>query len=199
MRPDEGVDAIARVIRQSGVSLGDVLAREPNYNREDNRLKAPWVTVRPVSIPRASPHDSDRVSFITDAQGRQVARVFETTWEMDVQVDVWLPTPAPRDVSTVGYDVQRALLRHDTKRRAEPFPDGDGGVEDDIDHFRVGEAERRDELTGEFSLRRWYQEARLILSDRVNTTQSAVEAVDTPRDGESIGQTDGSLVLEFDP
>lgn len=198
MRPDEGLDAIARVIRQSSVSLGDVLAREPNYDREDNRLDAPWVTVQLVSAPRASPHDTDRVAFITDAQGRRVGRVFETTWEMDVQVDAWLPTPAPRDVSTVGYEVQQALLQYDTKRQAEPFPDGNGGVEDGVDHFRVGEAERRDELTGEFSLRRWYQEARLILSDEVDTTEDTITAVDTPRDDEAVGQTDGRVLLEFD-
>jgi|APHM01.1.fsa_nt_gi hypothetical protein len=197
MRPDEGIDAIARVIRQSAVSLGSVLAREPNYAREDNRLHSPWVTLQPVSIPRSSPHDTDRVEFVTDGQGRKVGQIFQTTWEMDVQIDVWQPTPASRDVSEVGYNVQKALLEHDVKREAEPFPDGAGGIEDEIDNFRVGEAERRDDLTAEHSLRRWYQEARLVLSDRVDTTTDTIEAVDTPRDGEAVGEVGGGVTLEF--
>lgn len=199
MTPDDALAAIKRVLAQSSVSLGDIITRETNVAREDNRLEAPWVTIRPIGIPRSDPHDTDRVGFETDTTGRRVGRIFETTWLMDVQLDVYLPTPAPQDPNTLGYEVQQVLLEYDSKREAKPFPDGSGGTHDRVDHFRVGEAERRDELTAEYSLRRWYQEATMRLSDRASTTEDPIKTVDVPTDDEAIGQADGSIRLEYNP
>jgi len=199
MTPEEALAAIKRALSQSSVPLGDIITREANVAREDNRLEAPWVTVQPISIPRSSPHDTDRVGFETDTNGRRIGRIFETTWAIDVQLDVRLFSPAPQSVTDLGIQVQEALLPYDALREARPFPDGSGGTLDDVEHFRVGEGERRDDLTSEYSTRRWDQELRIDVSDRTSTTEAPVTAVDTPRDGEAVGGDDGAVLLEYSP
>lgn len=199
MTPDDALAAIKRVLAQSSVPLGDIITREANVAREDNRLDAPWVTIQPISVPRSSPHDTDRVDFVTDTSGRRVGRIFETTWQVDVQLDVRLFSPAPSSVTDLGAQVQQALLPYDALREARPFPDGSGGTLDAVEHFRVGEGERRDDLTSEHSIRRWYQELRIDVSDRTSTTEAPVTAVDTPRDGEGVGDDGGAVLLEYSP
>jgi hypothetical protein len=198
MTPDEALAAIKRVLAQSSVPLGDIVTHEANVAREDNRLDPPWVTLQPIAVPRSSPHDTDRVGFETDANGRRVGRIFETTWQVDVQLDVRLFSPAPQSATELGTQVQQALFPFDALREARPFPDGSGGTLDDIEYFRVGEGERRDDLTSEHSIRRWSQELRIDVSDRTSTTEEPVTAVDTPRDGEAVG-ADDHVVLQYRP
>jgi hypothetical protein len=197
MRPDQALEAVKRVIDQSNVSVGDVITHEPNYAREDNRLESPWVSIQPITIPRSDPHDTDRVGYETNASGARIGKVYQTTWVVDMQLDVYVPESGPGDASILGHAVQDALFPHDSKRDEQPFPDGGGGTLADVERFRVGDAERRDDLTASRSLRRWYQELSMRVSDRASTTEDPITAVETPSDGQAAGQSDGSIVLQY--
>lgn len=202
MTPEDVFQAIVRALSNSSkFSAGSYLTREADLDGEDNRLRQPWVELVPVGQIRATEWDSDRVGYVTDASGDRTGRIFRATWEMQVQATVTFAAGNDSySASTLGGNLQTALLPYENQQEDQPFPDGDGGTVDEIAHFVVADGEVDNDLAGP-GLRRWRQELAVDFYDErtVDESGDTITAVETASSGDlSTDDTeDADLVWNY--
>jgi hypothetical protein len=123
------------------------------------------------------------VGFVTDQQGDREGEIYESVFEIDIQIDIYLAAGDDRNVTTLGGRLRRALFTHDSSGIDAPFPDDGTGVVDDIRDFDVGTGQRADDLSGP-GIRRWRHESAMRYVSRVKVTDDVVpfETIDTPTD-----------------
>lgn len=200
MRPGEVLTAIARALQDSATfSGGAYINHLADFDNGDAGLQQPIVELQPVGKIRADAFDSDRVGYTTDQNGNQTGRIFQVDWEMEIQVDLYVAAGnTDLNATSLGYDLESALLPYDSKQQAQAFPDGDGGTIADITHFRVGEGRREDDLGGEVAARRWRQDLAAHFHDQTSTSETAVTTVATPQSDEmTTGDSEGELVWNY--
>lgn len=202
------LDAIIRGIEQSG-RLPDstsFLTREPDPQGVDAGVTLPAVVVQEVSTVRDESRVTDLVGYVTDDEGSEVGRIWQASYDMEVQVDIHTAAGAsePKDLETLETQVKRALQRYDKQMRADFFPDGEGGTEGAIREFTFGESHPENQLTASPSLMRQRMSAFVVFVDRVNEVEEfgplpAIKDVITPRDGDFVGSISEDYTMEFHP
>jgi hypothetical protein len=129
--------------------------------------------------------NTDLVGTVTDASGSPTSEVYESVFEIDIQIDIYLAAGDDRQVTALGGRLRRALFTHDSAGIDESFPSDGSGVVDDIRDFDVGTGQRADDLSGP-GVRRWRHESVMRFVSRVVPGDSeAVEQFDeivTPSD-----------------
>lgn len=184
MRPGDALEAIGRALQQSSqFSGGDYINHLADFEHGDAGLKQPIVVLQPIGKIRADAFDSDLIGYTTDQNGDRTGRIFQVDWEMQVQVDIYVAAGNPNfDATSLGYDLETALLPYDSKQQSKAFPDGDNGSIEDVTHFRVGEGRREDDLGGEMAARRWRQDLMVHFNDQTSTDESelTITSVSTP-------------------
>lgn len=184
----------------SEFSAGSYVLREPDFEGADNRLVQPIVSFQIVDNPRATEWDSDLAGYITDASGARTGRVFEATWEM--RLDVFVTIAAGNEsyrISSLGHDLQRALLNYDHQQQGEPVPDPDsGGTLDDVEAVVVGNGVPEPDLAGP-GLRRWRQELEVTFVSVRETDDPTITTVTVPQTTEFYEDPDTEVQLQWDP
>lgn len=202
------LDAIVRGIEQSGRLPADVsyLSQEPDPRGTSSWIMVPAVVVQEVSTVRDDSRVTDLVGYITDDEGSQIGRIWQASYEMEVQIDVHTAAGAdpPKDVETLERRVQRALQRYDSQMRQDSFPDGEGGFEGGIREFTLGESHPENDLTQAPSLMRQRLSAFVSFVDRLNEVEEygplpTIKRAITPRDGDFVGSISDDYDIEFHP
>lgn len=198
MTPEDVLQAIVRALENSQeFTGGSYVTHELDLSGSDNRLEQPIVSFTIPSNPRATEWDSDLAGYLTDDTGQLQGRIFRPTWEM--QIDAVITVAAGNDeldTSTLGGEFQQSLLPHDSAIHSNPFPDGDGGVVEEIESFTVGDGQRNDDLAGP-GLRRWQQELAVTWYHEITTDDSALAEVTVASPSDMSEDEDGRLVWDY--
>lgn len=202
------LDAIARGVKQSGrlPESTSYLTREADPQGVDAGVPLPAVVIQEVSTVRDETRSTDLVGYITDNEGSEIGRIWQATYDMEIQIDIHTAAGAgpPKDIETLEIDVKRALQRYDSQMRADFFPDGDGGSESAIRQFTFGESHPENRLTDTPSLMRQRMSAFVTFVDRVDEVEEfgalpTIKNVITPRDGDFVGSLSDEYTMEFHP
>jgi len=197
MTPKEVLQAIVRALKNSTeFDGGTYIVREPDFAGADNTLDQPVVTVQVLNQDRSTEWDSDLVGYTTNDSGQETGRIFHAIWEM--QVEVFINVAAGNqalDVSTLGGNLQTALLAYDSQQQAKDFPDGNGGTVPQIESFTLGDGERDDELSGP-GIRRWRQELEVTFYHETTTDGEPITTIELPQtDDMTTDETDDAEVV----
>lgn len=198
MTPEDVLQAIVRALEASGeFTGGDYITHEFDPEGTDNRLQQPIVSFNIPSNPRTTEWDSDLAGYLTDDTGQQQGRIFRPTWEMQIDVAITLAAGNDAlDASVLGGEFQQALLPHDSALFSKPFPDGDGGVVEEIEDFTVGNGQRMDDLAGP-GLRRWQQELAVTWYHEITTDDPVASEVTIASPSEMSEDDDGRIIWEY--
>lgn len=198
MTPEDVLQAIVRALEASDeFTGGDYITHEFDPEGTDNRLQQPIVSFNIPSNPRTTEWDSDLAGYLTDDTGQQQGRIFRPTWEMQIDVAITLAAGNDAlDASVLGGQFQQALLPHDSALFSNPFPDGDGGVVEEIEDFTVGNGQRMDDLAGP-GLRRWQQELAVTWYHEITTDDPALTEVTIATPSDMSEDDDGRIIWEY--
>lgn len=202
MTPQEVLDALVRGLEQSAAFSGGTYASQELDPQVINRLDQPLVELQPIASVRADQWNTDFVDHATDDQGNHIGRIYEATFDADIQIDIWVASGDDQfDATVLGGQLKRALYRYDSQMVGDPLPDGNGGAVGDIETVGVGNGRRQDDLAGP-GVRRWRQDLSVEFVERVNTAQEYeaedyIATVDSPSDGDLTGGVD--VAIEYDP
>lgn len=203
----EVLDAVVRGIEQSGRLPDETsyLTREADAEGVDAAVTLPAVVVQEVSTVRDESRVTDLVGYITDNEGSDIGRIWQATYDLEIQIDIHTASGAtpPRDLDTLIPRVKRALQRYDSQMRDDVFPAEDGGSVGAIREFTLGESHPENDLTLNHSLMRQRLSAFMVFVDRVNEVEEygawpTIKGVVTPRDGDFVGLSD-DYTMEFHP
>jgi hypothetical protein len=183
MRPQQALESVVRAIDESPLfEPNDIITDEFDPEGRNNRLQTPFVVVLPVGTQRVQNHNTDRVGFTTDASGDQTGGIFETIFEMQMQLDIYLAAGDDRNVTTLGGRLRDALLTFDSAVLATEFPppspSADSSLPDDIRDFDAGTGQRADDLSGP-GVRRWRHSAEMRFVSRIKAVDVEGEYQDT--------------------
>lgn len=199
MTPEEVLQAIVRALKDSTkFSGGSYITHEMDAEGADNRLDQPVVALNVEDNPRATDWDSDLVgTYDADGDGLPDGRVFRPTWEMEV--DAFVIIAAGNDnlnASVLGGEFQQALLDYDSQMFSKAFPDGSGGVVEEIESFTVGDGQRQDNLGGP-GLRQWQQSLSVTWYHEIRTDDPIIDNIEVAQTDEMTEDSDGMLVWNY--
>lgn len=170
VRPDEIVNAVIRSFEESG-RLPDrtsYMDHQPSINTEP--VKLPVVEVSPQTQIRVDEMNSDLVGYKEDDSGNRVGRIYQSLYELDLNIAVWTAQDSKYDARELGRGVRDTLYEHDTKSEAADLYFEDGEPIDELWQFRVVQGEHTDDLTTSPPLRRWQQVVTLAASEQYTVT-----------------------------
>lgn len=190
------ISSVRNTIEQGSYlnAINEIIIREVDFEGEDSAIKSPFMEITVVSNVQSDPHDTNLVGYETDANGNRTGRIFSASFELDLQMDIYVAAgDAGHDATDLGTELFRALRKHDEREQSLPLPDSDGNPLDDVTHFRLGDGDRNDDLSMSPSIRRWTKEARLSFKDDVSTSEPYVKTVQVQN--EATGGTTTAIEL----
>lgn len=202
------LEAISRAIRRSGRLPKDTsyIVGEPDPQGTDAAVTLPAVVVDEVVTLRDEARSTDLVGYVTDDAGRRIGRIWQASYDMDVQIDIHTVSGAgeARSLRTLKKKVKTALKRYDSQFRGESFPDENGNDIGEIREFTLSDSRPENDLTRTQSLMRQRYSATVGFVDRLNEVEEfgplpTIDTVITPRDGDFVGNISEDYEIEYQP
>ena len=137
------------------------LIREADPDGEDAAVSVPLIEIQDVTNERDDPSNSNLVGYQTTDDGARTGQIYETKWEMRLQLDIWTAAGSDYEVDNLAKILRRILYTYDSRGAGAPFKDTEGNIVEDIYDFSMQEGERNDSLVETHSVRRWRQYARV--------------------------------------
>lgn len=172
----EAVQIIANTLRRSDKYPDDMsyILDEPDPEGRDSAVSVPVTVLQDIDTRRDDPSNSNFVEYLTNDDGEQVGKIYETKWEMSLQIAIWTASGSHTTVDTLGRHLYEILYQYDSRGPADTFVDADGEPISSIYDFSLRERSRDDSLVETPSVRRWQQSA------RVRGVQTMVQTADEP-------------------
>jgi len=171
VRPQELIEAVLYTL-QTSADLPDsanYVGYTPDINSES--IKLPLIEVSPGPQTHLSEMNTDFVGFKTDDSGREVGRIYESLYTLQLNVAVWTAHGSrfsPRDIADAVRD---ELYAHATAGPDLPLKNPDGSPVDEVWRFALQEGEQTDDLTTSPTLRRWQQTVVVSASEQYVTDE----------------------------
>lgn len=177
MRPKEVIETVVDALRSSdnlpdGVNF---VGYEPNIETE--AIKLPVLEVSIDGEVRLDEENTDFIGTIQDDNGNDVGRVFESLYQLTLEVNIWTAQGSAYDPRELGDAVYGTLYNYDSAGPAVT-------LNDEIWRVRVGDGETDDDLTTSPTLRRWSQELDIWSSEQFTTDEEYIVNVDVPDSGD---------------
>lgn len=181
MRPDEVIDAITYTLDISGQLPDRVsyVTHEADLGGEDADLSLPIVELQPISTIHLTNFNTDFVGYKYDDDGNEIGRIYQSRYEMDVQVDVWTAARAEDNPDEIGGTIRRTLYPYTSAGPSETLLSPDGEAEE-IWKFSLTDGGREDDLTMSPSIRRWRQDLEVWSYEQFDTTEDYIADVTYP-------------------
>lgn len=205
-RPDEVLASVNTALKESGRLPSSTTYSEFELDSSggQSNVRPPVVETTIIDTVRSQPTNTDFAGFAEDEQGNQVGYIFDATFEMTMQIDVWTAEGDDHDMHRIGENVRRALYRYDDHRYNDPLPDPSDPSSPlpNVDYFSVDDGRVANDLTMTPALRRWRQEAVCWFAETVDTSEEYGEEdvildVIYPEDGDFVAGTD-NVEIVFD-
>lgn len=171
VRPQEIIEAVLVTLQNHDdiPSAANFVGYTPDINSES--IKLPLIEVSPGTQNQLSEMNTDFVGFKTDESGRDVGRIYESLYTLQITVAVWTAHGSkfsPREISNAVRD---ALYAHETSGPDRPLRNPDGSPVDEVWRFDLLEGEQTDDLTTSPTLRRWQQNIVINASEQYVTDE----------------------------
>lgn len=191
------MESVARAVANSGQLPDDMslLLHEADTSSEDADVDLPLLEIQPTEIEHVVVNNTDLVGFVTDNEGNRTGRIYYSEYEMEMTLDIWTTKNDGYDPDDLGEELRDALYPYSSYGPQQPFLDEDGVPIDQITYFRLGSAERVDDLIQTPTVRRWSQEVELWGCEEFRTDEDYITTVDYPSDG-SYNDSDGDGTVD---
>lgn len=182
--PIDSMEAVATTVAKSGElpSEMSLLLQEADTANDDADVDLPLMEIQPIEVDDVVIHNDDLVDYIIDEDGNRVGRVYQSEYEMTIQIDIWTTKDDGYDPDDLGETLRRVLYQHSSYGIDEPFVNADGENVEAITYFRLNSGERADDILMTPTVRRWSQEVELWAYETFKTTEDYIASVDYPTD-----------------
>lgn len=159
----ETIEIIGRTLKESPKIPDQMsyLLREADPEGADANVSVPLIEIQNIDTTRDDPTNSNFVDYLTNDAGEQVGYVYQTTWEMSLEIDIWTADGSDNDVDEFAAQMREVLYAYDTRGHDKQFRDENGEPVSDIWGFALQDGQRNDSLVETPSVRRWRQNARV--------------------------------------
>lgn len=195
--PHEAMESVALAIAESGELPGEmsVLLHESDLESEDADVDLPLLEIQLQNVDDVIVDNTDFAGYVVDDDGNHVGRIFQSEYEMTLQLDIWTTTDDGYDPDELGRKLRDALYPYSSYGPQQDFINSEGSVVDTITYFRLDSGGRVDDLLRTPSVRKWSQEVELWGCEEFRTDEEYIVAVDYPAPGE-FNDSDDDLVIE---
>lgn len=172
----EALKIIANTLRDSPKFPEEMsyILREPDPDGQDSAVSIPVTVLKDINIDRDDPSNSTFVDYLENSSGERVGKVYETKWEMIIEIDIWTAAGSEYNVDEIGEQLHEVLFAYDSRGPAKTFRDDSGEARELIYDFSLQDSERNDSLDQSPSVRRWRQRARVRGAEQLTTTSDDV-------------------------
>lgn len=170
----EALKIIADTLRRSQKMPEDMsyVLREPDVEGQDSAVSVPVTILQDTDTTRDDPANSNFSGYLTNDAGERVGKIYETHWEMSLQLDIWTAAGSDADVDELGQLLHEVLYDYDTRGPDKTFVDEDGEKREMIYDFTLQDGSRDDNLDQTPSIWRWRQQARVRGAEQLTTTST---------------------------
>jgi len=148
------------------------IMREPDPEGQDSAVSVPVAVLQDTDTTRDDPSNENLIDYVTNDYGERVGRVYETKWEMSLQIDIWTAAGSEYSADKLGQKLYKVLYDYDTRGPDKTFVDEDGEERELLYDFSLEDGSRNDSLDQTPSVRRWRQEARVRGAEHWRTTST---------------------------
>ncbi len=178
VRPNELVEALLYTLKQSDniPDSASFVGYEPDIDSEP--IKMPLIEVSLGTQFEISEENTDFIGYVTDADGNQVGRRFESLYEQELTIAAWTAHGSKYDPRTISDAVRDEIYAHTTAGPNKPLrhPEDDR-VLDEVWKVTITEGEHTDDLGRSPTLRRWEE----LIS--ISASEQYVTDAEDPIDG----------------
>ena len=166
VRPQELIDSVLITLQQHPdiPDSANFVGYTPDISSES--IKLPVVEVSPGPQSKLSEMNSEFVGYAEDDAGRDIGRIYEALYSMELNVAVWTAHGSKYSPREISNAVRDALYAHETAGPAKPLRNPDGSPVDEVWRFAMQEGEQTDDLTTSPTLRRWEQTLTINASEQ---------------------------------
>jgi len=170
----EALKIIGDTLRRSQKMPEDMsyVLREPDVEGQDAAVSVPVTILQDTDTTRDDPANSNFNGYLTNDAGEEVGKIYETHWEMSLQIDIWTAAGSDVDVDTLGQQLHEVLYAYDTRGPDKTFVDEDGEKREMIYDFTLQDGSRDDNLDQTPTIWRWRQQARVRGAELLTTTST---------------------------
>lgn len=181
--PETLKESLAEALRSSELLPdGTYVTEEVDTQGLHSNIRLPLYEVTIVSSIWLNPHNTDFVDYVEDEEGNEVGRIYDSEYQMTLQVDIWTAAGSQHDVSVISDNLRRVLYQYESSGPERRLPHPEGGEVSDVWRFAVTDGGRNDDLSMSPSLRRWTQDIEVWSFERFNTAESTISDVVLPGD-----------------
>ena len=170
----ESLDIIANTLQESPKFPEEMsyINREPDAEGQDAGVSLPITILRDTDNTRDDPANSNFTGYLTNDAGEDVGRIYETHWELSLQIDIWTAAGSDNDVDELGQKLYEVLYAYDSRGPDKTFVDEEGEPREMLYDFTLQDGTRNDMLDQTPSVRRWRQIARVRGAELLTTTST---------------------------
>lgn len=144
--------------------------REPDPDGQDSAVSVPVTVLKDTETTRDDPSNDNLTGYLENDAGERVGKIYETKWQMSLQIDIWTAAGSDYNVDTLGQELHEVLYAYDTRGPDRTFVDDEGEPRELIYDFTLQNGSRNDNLGQTPSVRRWRQLARVRGAEQLTTT-----------------------------
>jgi hypothetical protein len=173
VRPQELIEAVLVTLQDCSdiPDSANFIGYEPDIDSES--IKLPLIEVSTGLMSELSEMNTDFVGFQKDDQGRDIGRIYESLYTLELNIAVWTAHGSKYSPREISDAIRDALYAHSTSGPARPLRNPDGSPVDEVWRFAVQEGEQTDDLATSPTLRRWQQDVVVSASERYVTNSEA--------------------------
>ena len=171
VRPQELIKAVL-VTLQNTPEIPDpanFVGYEPDITSES--IKLPLIEVSTGPQEHISEMNTDFVGLKTDDSGREIGRIYESLYTLELNIAVWTAPGSKYSPRKIMNAVRDSLYAHDTAGPNLPLRYADGSPVNEVWRFALQEGEQTDDLTTSPTLRRWQQNVLVSASEQYITDE----------------------------
>lgn len=170
VRPDEIIQSIIRSLETSSKISDSVSYIDHEPALDDEAVRLPIVEVSPELNTRISQSNTDKIGENTNDSGTVIAEVYQTLYDLSVNVNVMSVQESRFDARGISRDVRDTLYEHDTKVAGENLFFDDGSPISEVWRFRVEDGQHENTLSTSPPLRQFNQSVRVWASEQYTIT-----------------------------
>lgn len=180
--PKTCLESVARAVASSGNLPNDmgVVMQEADPQSENADIDLPALEFQIDEMDDIIVHNTDFVGYSTDANGNHIGRLYESEYEMTIQIDIWTTPNDGYDPDELGEQLRNALYPYSSYGPDKPFLDDVSDPIEEVTYFTLNSGERTDDLIRTPSVRKWSQEVELWAYEEFSTEEEYILSVDYP-------------------
>lgn len=144
-------------------SATTILATEIDDTGSQSAIRPPAIEITQQSSDRITTHNTDFVSFVTDGAGNQIGFLFETYFEMVVNLNILVADGDGFDERSIGEAVRNVLYQYDSQMIGENPPNP-------IERLTITSFNQDNDLTMTPALRQVSLQLNVLFKEQVDTT-----------------------------